>query len=112
MAFVSTHKLEFEVAPFKYNLSNPPFMRFRIGQCSGIYRSNDGNYEILGVHNNTPGNGHFEDVLDWFYMSCKRDKQNLVILELINNRFKKHLIDKRGFVLTNETTAVKFYKDM
>lgn len=102
MSFETTHKLDFEVAPwepipgFMNNTEN--FYRFRVGTCHGLWRSTWISYDILAIDNEEKGNGHFEDVLEWFEQSCRRDKKCLRILEVMNKRFKTHLIEKRGFV--------------
>jgi len=94
--FTSTHNLTFEVAPWEFDIGDR-FERFRIGTCGGLWRCKDNEYQILAIDNKEKGNGHLEDVFDWFINSCKRDKKSLVILELWNRRFKKHLMEKRGF---------------
>lgn len=68
--FQSTHNLPFEIAPWV----TPDFERFRIGTCTGVYGFHGENYAILGIINDTKGNGHFQDVLDWFYNSCVKQK--------------------------------------
>ncbi|MBF0553230.1 MAG: hypothetical protein HQK96_01590 [Nitrospirae bacterium] len=98
MNFQTEHKLDFEVASWPNIFCEKiPFHRFRIGTCNGLWRQNGDSYEILAIENTKPNNGHFKDVLQWFWHSCKRDKLNLKILELWNERFKKHLIEKHGF---------------
>ncbi len=94
MEFKSTHNLSFEMADWEYSHA---YKRFRIGTCEGLWCCENGSYCILAIDNKSPGNGHFEDVLEWFINSCKRDKKTLKILEVINQKFKTHLINKRGF---------------
>jgi hypothetical protein len=60
----------------------------------------------MSVKNESPGNGHLEDLFQWFENSCKRDKKNFMILEFFNDRFKKHCIEKRGFVAIEGTNDV------
>ena len=97
--FKTTHNLPFEVAPWEYSfLLNEEFERFRIGTCKGIWGCTEKFYEIIAVVNSCPGNGHFEDVLEWFEHSCKRDKRGLKIREVVNKKFKEHLLKKRGFI--------------
>lgn len=91
--FKSTHNLTFEVAPWY----TPEFEQFRIGTCEGLYGVNAKSYLIIAVINDQPRNGHFEDVLEWFENSCRRDKKSLQILEIGNVEFMAHLITKRGF---------------
>lgn len=100
MKFQSTHKLDFLAAPYSRQFTEadePPWQEFKIGTCFGLWRANKQNYEILSFKNKESGNGHLEDVFEWFEQSCKRDKYNLVVIEVWNKRFEKHLIEKRGF---------------
>lgn len=106
--FKSTHNLDFEVAPW----ITEDFQRFRIGTVSGIWAATSLSYDILGIDNDKPGNGHFEDTLQWFENSCKRDNRALRILEVWNERLKKHLISKRGFVEVPGTFhVIKYFKN-
>lgn len=100
--FRSIHGLKFLSAQW----INPEFCKFKIGSCEGLWGVTLDYYSILGIENKTNGNGHLEDVFQWFEMSAKRDKRNLVILEVWNGRFKKHLITKRGFVIIPGTEHV------
>lgn len=106
MEFETTHKLPFEVAPWEHDSE---FQRFRVGTVTGLWSYDKDNYHILAIDNSAPGNGHFEDVLQWFEFSCKRDKRNLQILEVWNDKLKAHLINKRGFVDIGEFNVQKTY---
>lgn len=103
--FESTHKLDFEIADWWY----PGIILFRIGTCHGQWSSDDESYNIISVINEKPGNGHLQDVFDWFENSCKRDDKSLKVLEIMNPRFFTHLIEKRGFVKIDEINAVKHF---
>lgn len=92
--FKTTHNLHFEVAPWPYEQS---FMKFRVGTCEGLYTAFPGTYVIVAVTNNEPHNGHLNDVFEWFENSCKREKRNLRVAELMNPKFAIHLSEKRGF---------------
>jgi hypothetical protein len=61
--------------------------------------------------NDRPGNGHLEDMFEWFEHSCKRDNKALVIAEFFNERFKKHCIEKRGFteIPNKKNNLIKIY---
>lgn len=102
--FESTHKLDFMACPWPVN---PEFIAFKIGTCEGIYESTDKTYDIIAVVNDTPGNGHFEDVLEWFYNSCRRDKKSLRFMEIMNDKFGKHLLKKRRFKKEGENNLIK-----
>lgn len=91
---ISKHKLAFEVAEWH---RSDEWLMFRVGTCHGLWRSTPSHYEILAIDNDNKGNGHFEDVLQFFEESCKRDKRNLRFVEILNPRFLKHLVEKRGF---------------
>ncbi len=95
----TVHNLPFEVAPW----INPDFDRFRVGTVTGVWSSDPYYYNILGIDNSEKGNGHLEDVFQWFESSCKRDKKNFRILEVWNDDFKRHLIEKRGFTPEPDT---------
>lgn len=95
MSFESTHKLDFEVAPW----ITKDFQRFRVGTCEGLYGRKGKDLAILAISNREPNNGHLNDVFEWFEDSCKKAKCNLWVLEIWNENFRKHLIDKRGFFL-------------
>ena len=108
--FTTTHNLPFEVAPWKAGLVvDEGFQRFRIGTCEGLWRCTEKEYEILAIINNKKGNGHFEDVLQWFEHSCRRDKRNLKISEVWNSEFKYHLLKKRGFKKNGSDDVIKIY---
>lgn len=90
----TTHKLDFKCRPWHFD---DGYVNFRVGTCGGLYRCDGNVFRILAIDNKEPGNGHFEDVLQWFEHSCKRDGYSLQFMEIMNPRFKKHLIEKRGF---------------
>jgi len=78
---VTTHNLAFEVAPYERNIDpNTDWQRFRVGTCDGIWGCTE------------------QDVFEWFETSCRRDGKSFKILEIANDRFKKHLIEKQGFI--------------
>lgn len=120
--FKTTHELPFEVADWDPNESSiakfldieidtSVFLQFKVGTVYGLWTATSDCYIILSIYNEEPGNGHFEDVLDWFYYSCVRDKKHLRIEELINEEFTRHLREERGFAIL-ATTAVKFWDSM
>jgi hypothetical protein len=100
------HNLDFEVAPWR---PTTQFILFRVGTCAGLWTSTDKTYDILAVQNESKGNGHFDDVLEWFEFSCKRDNKNLRFLETWNQRLRKHLIEKRGFFEDGPDNLIKSF---
>ena len=106
LPFKSTHDLAFGMVPW----ITADFTRFKIGTCGGLWRATPATYDILAIINTEPRNGHLIDVLEWFEQSCKRDKKDFQILEIWNEGFKKHLIEKRGFLeIGGEDSVIKQY---
>lgn len=94
---------DIEVPPFEDGgLWKNPFVMgegwrlFRVGTSHGTYRATKDAYEILAIGNDQPGNGHLEAALAWFYKSCKRDKRNLIVKEVMHEGLRLKLI-KYGF---------------
>lgn len=106
MDFITEHQLSFEVAPW----ITREFMQYRVGTCHGLWTSTEDTYDILAVLNDEPGNGHFNDVMQWFEHSCERDNKNLRFLETWNERLVTHLVNKRGFVRESTDVAIKHLK--
>jgi hypothetical protein len=90
--FQSSHKLDF------LNADDFPYSLFKIGTCNGQWGCLKDSYFILSILNDEPGNGHLDDVFEWFENSCKRDGKNLLVLEIMNERFYTHLTSKKGFI--------------
>lgn len=107
--FVSLHKLDFEYRPWHQLIPDQNLIDFRVGTVTGLYGYNEKSYEIICIINSSPGNGHFEDVLQYFERSCRRDNRSLKILELWNQKFKQHLIEKRGFINYEGENVVKHF---
>jgi len=98
------HNLDFLVKESKeYGLL------YKIGTCHGIWGFTDDFYYILSVINEKPGNGHLEDVFEWFYNSCNREGVNLVMLECHNQDFYKYLIDKKEFKALDDSNVIKVF---
>lgn len=105
--FQSTHGLIFETGgPFRHD---PAFTHFRIGTVNGIYSAIPDAYIVLAILNNVPGNGHMDDFFEYFERSCRRDKKAFRIIEILEKRFRDHLIQKRGFTKTDVNAVEKVY---
>jgi len=106
---ITTHNLDFEVAPYPENIDpDYDWMRFKIGTCTGLWSASEYSYNILAIDNDKPGNGHLKDVFEWFEASCKRDKKKLIVMAIVNAKFKEHLISKRGFMDCGEDAEKNF----
>lgn len=104
----TTHNLDFEACPWP---RNPAIQLFRIGTVEGQWIATDVSYCIISFINNKPGNGHLDDVFEWFEYSCRRDGRALMLMEFMNERFKKHCIEKRGFEpIHNTHDLIKFFQ--
>jgi hypothetical protein len=112
-AVITKHALDFYSAPWESWLT-PEFCAefgikdddefpgiewkmFRVGTCEGQYRVTPESYELLSIINSSPGNGHLDDALEWFEWAANKSKLPLRILRFTNERFKKHMIEKRGY---------------
>ena len=120
---ITSHQLDFEMWEWDPNdttvarmlgITNmeTEYQGFRIGTCEGLWTSRPAAYVILSVINDKPGNGHFEDVLQWFYHSCRRDRKDLIIEDFFNMDFKRHMIEKRGFKPHGTNDAIKLWHEM
>lgn len=110
-AIITTHKLDFEVAPFKpFGIEMEANMkRFRVGTIDGLYSITSESINIIAITNSVKGNGHLNDVFEWFEFSCTNSKMNLMVLEIWNKKFMKHLIKKRGFRQSNKLNVIKYF---
>lgn len=107
--FITTHKLDFGTAPFTSKIAEKAMKRFKIGTCVGLYGVTQEGYEIHSINNLEQGNGHFEDVLEWFEYVAKRDSGSLTFTNVNDDRFKEHLVKKRGFIETTRNDVEKHF---
>lgn len=106
----TTHKLDFESAPFSSPIAGKQNLkRCKVGTIIAVWGVTPDGYEVHSVNNTEMGNGHFEDFMQWFEHVCKRDNGTLTFTDVPTERFKKHLIEKRGFEVSedNEKDLVK-----
>lgn len=80
-----------------------------MGTCIVHFGETEQAYEIFGIVNTNKGNGHLEDVLQWFEYMCKEKGKYLIFTHFENQNFKKHLIEKRGFESYGKNNAIKIY---
>jgi hypothetical protein len=80
------------------------YQEFQVGTCKGLWFCTRSFYGILAIINECPGNGHLNDVFQWFENSARRDHKTLLIIEFTNERFRHHCITKRGFETMPGTT--------
>jgi hypothetical protein len=105
--FRSTHNLIFYSAYWQNPFNLDHWQVFKIGTCKGQWVATDDSYDIISILNECPGNGHFDDVLEWFENSAKRDHKKLRILSVENKRLASHLVKKRGFTYQRDNNLIK-----
>jgi hypothetical protein len=109
--FETEHKLPFLIAEYSLNLDTKhKWICFKVGTCEGLWRCTYTSYEILAIKNKEKGNGHLNDVFQWFEMSSKRDNKTLKVKEVWNERFQNHL-QKRGFKRCSAFDFEKTFKN-
>jgi len=110
-AIQTKHNLDFEAAPSPYDVFGDNHQMFRVGTCEGQWGFTKDCLFILSVLNKEQGNGHLDDVFEWFEFSAKRQGMNLMVLECMNQRFYDHLIKKRGFqpLDAKQTNCIKVF---
>lgn len=121
-AITTTHGLDFEVAPWDPSDTflgqlvgaspESEYLLFRVGTCEGLWTVRAEVFVILSIVNDDPGNGHLEDVMEWFYFSCMSAGKHLLIEELMNEKFRDHLIEKRGFKPFLYGHLIKYFGDI
>lgn len=109
--FKTTHDLPFLSKRWDSAFNFDGLQEFKIGTCIGQWTSTKETYDIISIVNDQPGNGHLEDVFEWFENSCKRDKRSLRVLACMNNKFEKHLVYKRGFTYQTDHDLIKRFKN-
>lgn len=110
-AIQTKHNLDFLSCQSPYNVEGTDHKNFKIGTVEGMWGDTGDSYYILSAVNDEPGNGHLDDVFEWFEYSAKRDGKNLLVLECFNERFYDHLLAKRGFVMLdpNKENCIKIF---
>lgn len=106
--FKSTHNLDFE----KSDWYDPEIECFKIGTIRGLYGIDEESYNIISINNQSPGNGHLNDVFEIFEWLSKRDNKSLKVLEVENMDFMFHLINKRGFKKIAGMNVEKHFKKL
>jgi hypothetical protein len=73
------------------------WLKFKVGTCEGLWRATPTSYEILAVKNKQKGNGHFQQVMNHFETSCRRDHKKFIVRECWNFWKLAPILKKLGF---------------
>jgi len=103
-AIQTKHNLDFLAAPWH---RDKRVMAFKVGTCHGQYAFIEGKLSLISVINEVPGNGHLDDVFEWFEYAARVQGVDLVITEFFNDRFKEHCLKKRGFSSYGKNDVIK-----
>ena len=103
-AIKTTHNLDFEARPW---FRDKRVTEFKVGTCHGQYAFVEGKLTMISVINDKPGNGHLDDVFEWFEFAAEAQGVDFMIAEFMNPRFKKHCIKKRGFIPFGKDNVIK-----
>ena len=106
--FKTTNGQDFYAAPYIRPWNTTGYTQFKIGTIHGLYYNTKEAIVILAVLNDKPGNGNFEDCLDWFECACVTTGLPLIFEEVdslknempelkLSGTLAKHLVEKRGF---------------
>ena len=88
---------------FKKWWCNPEWLEFEYETIHGLLKFDKEKFEVLAVFNKEPNNGCFKEFIEDVESSCKLKGLDVYFLEVDNLRFRKHLIEKRGYKLIKGT---------
>lgn len=106
MKFKSEHKLKFLTAPHLIAGAPTGLEKFEVGTCHGLWRQDKASIEVWAVINGSPGNGHMDDVMQWFLELARLQNVILAVMDISNLAFKNQLILKWGFQTTKANDRV------
>lgn len=109
MKFKSSHKLKFFTAPHIVGGAPSGMEKFEIGTVHGLWVQSRMSIDIFACINDEPGNGHMDDVFEWFFEIAKEGALAVRIVNVSAVKFRNDLIEKWGFTPTDTfDTLVKF----
>ena len=109
--FKTSNNLDIEITVTDMPYEDCGFWKqFNIGTCIGTFGEQEHYIEIFGISNKNKGNGHLNDVLEYFEYICVKKNKNLYITHFENQGFKNHLINKRGFAGQGNSVIKNFIK--
>lgn len=107
--YKTTHDLAFLSKYWDRPYNKDGWQEFKVGTCKGLWGATEDTFDILAITNEQPGNGHLDDVMEWFEFSCRRENKSLRILEVWNKKFADHLTTKKGFIIQSGDNLIKHF---
>ena len=74
---------------------------FRVGTVHGMFgKFEEGTLQLIAIGNDEIGNGDFAKAMDWYEKTAFDMGLKPEVVEIWNQGLKKHLIEKRGYVIS------------
>ncbi len=86
------------------------YHNFKVGTVHGTIGKVGTYFCIDWLENKEKNNGHLIDTFQWLEHLCKMNNYDLLLLSVENERFRQHLITKKGFLAINHDNVVKKIK--
>lgn len=102
MKFKSSHKLKFKTAPHIIGGAPTGLEKYEVGTVHGLWNKSSLSVDIFALINKTPGNGHVDDALEWFFAIAKEGALGVRIVNITAEAFRQTLIAEWGFSETKE----------
>lgn len=107
--FKSTHALKFRSAAHLIGGVDTGMNKFEIGTVHGLWNASTLSIDIFACINNEPGNGHLDDVFEWFFAIAKEKGLPVRVTNVSSPTFREQLIEKWKFIPTNDRdTLLRF----
>lgn len=109
MKFKSSHKLKFRTAPHVIAGAPTGMEKFEIGTVHGLWVQSKMSIDIFACINDEPGNGHMDDVFEWFFEIARTGALAVRIVNVSSVTFRNQLIEKWKFAPTDDfDTLINF----
>lgn len=76
---------------------NPSYRQFHCANIDGLWELDESTIIIVAIQNKKPHDGSFQTFMKQVYKKCSKEQKHLFFAEILNDRFKEHLISKHGF---------------
>lgn len=106
MKFKSPHKLKFKTAPHLIGGAPTGMEKFIVGTCHGLWVQHNLSVDMWAVINEKPGNGHMDDVIEWFFQIAKAGNVPIRVMDISNKTFYDELVEKWKFLPTDHPNVL------